>query len=111
MSLVLSEPRRFEPDRFSGAPVYSAWEDAIYARDLEARAKPDGDDLSNELDEDVCNVLLNLLDAGMDESAGKALRIVRDALHRRKIARAWGDKPAADDDTMTALRAGMEGLV
>ena len=100
-----------EPARFTGPPVYSTESDAAYASALVARVAPTGEDLSNELDAEVCGVLLNLLDAGLDEPAGLALRIIRDAMHRRYIARAWGDKPAASDDTMAALRSGMGGLV
>ena len=100
-----------EAARFNGPEHYSTDGDAAYASALVARVAPTGEDLSNELDAEVCSVLLKLLDAGFDEPAGMALRIIRDAMHRRYIARAWGDKPAASDDTMAALRSGMGGLV
>jgi hypothetical protein len=100
-----------EPARFTGPAHYSTEGDAAYAASIVRDTAPNGEDLSNELDAEVCGVLLNLLDSGLDEPAGLALRIIRDAMHRRYIARAWGDKPAASDDTMAALKSGMGGLV
>ena len=101
----VAQPAQRDPDRFSGAPEYSTWEAAQFARDIEARSTPNAEDLCNEIDEDICAALLKLIDAGRDEDAGRALRIVRDALHRRLIARGWGDAPKAEDGAMAALTA------
>ena len=66
---------------------------------------PTADDLSNELDAEVCAVLLKLLEAGRVEDAGRALQTVREAAHLRYIARAWGDEPEPADYPMAALSA------
>ena len=103
MTLVLSETR-FNPPRFSGAPADTTCDDVLFASEIERRTKPTAEDLSNELDAEVCTALLELIDSGREVSAGRALRVLRDAAHRRFVARAWGDEPEAKDYPMAALK-------
>ncbi|MGL4649554.1 MAG: hypothetical protein ACRC1H_09110 [Caldilineaceae bacterium] len=94
-----------EPARFTGPAHYETTGDAAYSLALIERMKPTADDLSNEFDEDVCAVLIKLIDAGRIEDAGRAVAVVRDALHRRYIAAAWGDKPSPSDWAVDSLTA------
>ena len=76
-----------------------------FAQEYAARlASINGDDLGNEIDEEVGDVLITLLDRGDYERAGKVLAAVRSALAHRITARWFGDKPAPEHDSAHAAK-------
>jgi hypothetical protein len=89
----------FSPDRFSLPSKAEEAYCATLVEDLTPLPLVDGDDLANELDSDVCAVLLALLDRGQFEAAGRALEAIRAGQNKRFAWHAeygWRGGPVPD---------------
>jgi hypothetical protein len=76
-----------------------------FAQEYAARLDSiNGDDLSNELDEQVCDILLTLLNRQDYERAGRVLDAVRSAYAHRLVSVSYGERPRPEHDGGHAAR-------